>query len=310
MAGFELYHKETTSENIQRLLNGQLDNILEHCEADPEHIHRSVHEIRKSFKRIRAILRLVRDEIGYSSYYRENTFYRDLSRKLSDIRSFNVLIDTTRKLQSELSNTIPEAGIAPLVESLQARRDTFIEMILLEENIMGHISNQLEKGKKRVPDLLIQHDDFRAFRGGLLRIYRQGMRYRDLARMEPSFHNLHDLRKRLKYLWYQMIILQPIFPSMLKAYSETLDIIGDNLGVYHDFAELQQFLELNSGILHDTYQAAMTEGCEFKMASILNRTWSYIDTIYSEEPAKITHRFTHYWQAYKNENSADIKNSI
>ena len=301
MPGFELNHSETTAENIKRLLNGQLDNIMVHCESDQDEVHKSVHEIRKSFKRIRAILRLVRDEIGYSSYYRENVFYRDLSRRLSDIRSYAVLIDTSRILQADLSNTIPQTEIEPLIDLVQVRRDKFLAMLQLDENIMGNISKEIQKARKRIPDLAIPHDDFRAFKGGLLRIYRQGMQYRDLAKMQPSYHNLHDLRKRMKYLWYQMLILQPIFPPMLKAYAETLDGIGENLGIYHDFDELQHFLERHREIINDPVHATLTEGCEIKMASFLKRTWNAIDTIYSEEPADIARRFTNYWKAYKNE---------
>ena len=306
MPGFELDHTESNAENIRRLLNMQLENIQMHCEAQQKSIHRSVHEIRKSFKRIRAVLRLVRDEIGYSSYYRENMFYRDLSRRLSEMRSYNVLIDTAGILQKDLSNTIPVSGIEPLLEFLMDRRDKFIEMILLEENIMGHISRELDKAKRRIPDLSFEHDDFRTFRGGLVRIYKQGMRCRDLAKTSPSFHNLHDLRKRMKYLWYQMIILQPIFPGMLKAYADALDNIGERLGLYHDFAELQIFLLRHRGIIDERYYAAMVEGCDFKMASILHRTWNAIDNIYSESPQEIAGRFSSYWQAYSKGSRAII----
>jgi CHAD domain-containing protein len=179
-------------------------------------------------------------------------------------------------------------------------------MVMLEENILQQMAKELDKAKNRIPDLQIEHDDFRTFRGGFLRIYRQGKRYRDLAKTEPSFHNLHDLRKRMKYLWYQMIILQPIFPGMLKAYADALDKIGDRLGVYHDFAELQIFLSRHGEIIDSRYLAALTDACEFKMASILHRTWGAIDNIYSESPDEIAGRFSNYWQAFRNEYRADI----
>ena len=304
MTGFGLNHNETTDENIKRLLNGQLDMIIGHCECHEADMHRSVHEIRKSCKRIRAILRLVRDEIGYSSYYRENVFCRDLGRKLSDIRSFNVLIETTRILQTDLSNTIPKTEIEPLLEEFLLRRDKLLEMTLLDENLLGNISKQVQEASTRIPDLDISHNDFRAFKGGLLRIYRQGKKYRDLARSHPTNHNFHDLRKRMKYLWYQMLILQPIFPAQLNAYAETLDKISENLGIYHDFAELHCFLERHPGIAKDPIHATLTEGCEFKKASILHRTWNAIETIYSGEPAEMVRRFNNYWNIYKNNSSA------
>jgi hypothetical protein len=232
-------------------------------------------------------------------------FYRDLSRRLSDMRSYSVLIGTAKILKKDLSNTIPGPGIEPLMDFLMVRRDKYIDMLMLEEDIMNHISRELDRARRRIHDLSFKHDDFRTFRGGLLRIYKQGKRYRDLAKTAPSFHNLHDLRKRMKYLWYQMIILRPIFPEMLKAYADTLDNIGESLGIYHDFAELQIFLQNHPGILNDRYNAAMSEGCAFKMASILHRTWNAIDSIYSESPHEIAGRFSLYWQAYSKEFRAE-----
>jgi CHAD domain-containing protein len=301
VSGFKLTPKETTAENFQRILAGELDNIISHCDSNPEKIHKSIHEIRKCIKKIRAILRLVRDEIGYSTYYRENAFYRDMGRSLSQIRSYNVLIETSRILQSDLSSSIPENKIEPLINSIQIRRDKFLEILFLQANFIVDISKQAVEAKKRIADYSVEHDDFRAFKGGLIRIYKQGMRYRDLARVQPSYHNLHDLRKRMKYLWYQMLILQPIFPSMLEAYAETLGSIGENLGIYHDFSELQLYLERNTGIIEDSINDTLAEGCEFKKISILNRTWNSIDAIYSEKPKAIADRFTNYWETYRNE---------
>ena len=47
-----------------------------------EDVHKAIHETRRTIKRIRAILRLIRDETGYNIYYRENRFYRNISRKM------------------------------------------------------------------------------------------------------------------------------------------------------------------------------------------------------------------------------------
>ena len=301
MPGFKLTPKETIAENFQRILAGELDNIVSHCDSDPEKIHKSIHEIRKCIKRTRAILRLVRDEIGYSTYYRENAFYRDIGRSLSQIRSYNILIETSRTLQSDLSSTITENEIEPLINSIQIKRDKYLEILFLQGNFLGDISKLAGEAKKRIVDYTVKHNDFRAFKGGIIRIYKQGMRYRDLARIEPSYHNLHDLRKRIKYLWYQMLILQPIFPSMLDAYTKTLDSIGENLGIYHDFSELQLYLERHTGVIKNLINATLTEACEFKKTTILDQTWNSIDTIYSEKPKAIARRFSKYWKSYRNE---------
>ncbi len=53
-----------------------------------------VHLSRKAAKRTRALLRLVRSELGTETYRNENAVIRDQSRRLSDMRIARVLITT------------------------------------------------------------------------------------------------------------------------------------------------------------------------------------------------------------------------
>lgn len=310
MHEFSLQPNETTSDNIRRLLNDQVEIILGHCRADRDDTHRSIHEIRKSLKRIRAVLRLIRDEIGYSCYYRENAFYRDLSRELSEIRSLNVLIDSTRDLQSDLAATLSGEVFEPLIQSLVEQREHAFEQLVIRKDIMRNITRKLIPARSRIGDLLDLRNDFRAFKGGLRRIYRQGTRFRDLSRLQPSSEHLHNLRKRMKYLWYHMQILQPVFPEMLDTYATLLDGIGENLGRYHDLEELQGFLTRHPDLMNEQISFTLKEGCEFKKSSILNRTWNDIDSIYSENPGSMARRFSNYWNTYRNKYSSDITQSI
>ena len=305
----EVLHTETVAENVNRILKGQINNIIGHCTGEQEDKHKSVHEIRKSIKRIRAVLRLIRDEIGYSTYYRENIFYRDLGRRLSEVRNFNVLIDSTGLLRTDLSNTIPGSEFDPLIASLEEQRNKLLDRLVIQEEIMKAIPKKLDTAKSRIRDFPVLHDDFSAFAGGLIRIYRQGKRYKDISRQHPTSRNLHDLRKRIKYLWYQMLILYPIFPSMLQAYAEILNQIGENLGNHHDFDVLHRFLDQNPGLLEERIHTTLMEACEIKKTSILSHTWNAIDSIYSEKPMDIAGRFTHYWSIYRNETQNNIISS-
>jgi CHAD domain-containing protein len=300
---FRILQTETVEENIHRILKGQILNIIGHCTQEQGDKHRSVHEIRKSFKRIRAVLRLVRDEIGYSTYYRENMFYRDLSRRLSEIRNYSVLIDSVSTLQADLSNTIPARAFAPLIENLSDTRGRMMEKLIIQEDVMKDIKKQLDAANGRIRDFTVVHDDFRAFEKGLIRIYRQGRKHRDLCRQQPTSRNLHDLRKRIKYLWYHMLILQPLNPPMLDAQAETLDRIGENLGVYHDMEVMRQFLDLHTGILEQIIHMTLKDSCEIKKLSIMRRTWNDIETLYREKPKDMAIRFGQYWSIFRNETS-------
>jgi len=225
MKNFRISKRETVRDNIMRILLEQVDYILELCENEQEDMHRSIHEIRKSIKRIRAVLRLIREEIGYSSYYRENVFYRDINRTTSDLRTYYVLAQTLEKFSSDLSKKIPAENMEPLIRSMSDKKEKLLSGIISSKGLLKNLSSEFRKARTRIPDLPIEHNGFEVFRGGVSRMYRQGRDYLITAKKKPDMHLLHDMRKRMKYLWYHMEILKPIYPGTLKAYANSLEHI-------------------------------------------------------------------------------------
>jgi CHAD domain-containing protein len=300
MNGFSISNTESISVNIHRILLEQFHYIIIQSEKDQEEVHKSIHETRKSMKRIRAVLRMIRDEIGYSSYYRENVYYRDLSRNLSEIRNFEVLSGSVRTLQKDLSNTIPPDVFTLLEEELEKQRNLVMGGPARLTQLLKETAEKVELARDRIYDFPIRHNDFRAFEGGLFRIYRQGRKYLQDARKSPSPAQLHDLRKKMKYFWYQIEILQPIFPGPMKAYASTLEKIAEDLGAYHDMQVLQEFIS-ESGIIPDPLvKETLREACLAKKSMLLYQIWPLADVAYSEEPEIIISRLSSYWKVFAN----------
>jgi len=57
--------------------------------------------------------------------------------------------------------------------------------------------------------------------------------------------NLHEWRKKVKYLYYQFQVLEPVLPEELVIYTPKLDDLADYLGEDHDLAELEDSLRGN-----------------------------------------------------------------
>jgi CHAD domain-containing protein len=298
MKGFSITNSESIAGNIHRILLEQLDYIKMQSEREQEDVHKAIHEIRKSIKRIRAVLRMIRDEIGYSSYYRENVFYRDLSRNLSEIRNFEVLSGSIRTLQKDLSNTIPADVFISLEEELGRQQEEVTGGPARLNQLLKKTTGEIDNGRERINDFPIKHDDFGALEGGLFRMYRQGRRYLRDARKNPSPAQLHDLRKRMKYFWYQVDILQPIFPGPMKAYASTLETIGENLGVYHDLQVMQEFLAGSEIIPDARVNEALQEACIARKSMLLQNIWPMAGMAYSEKPRAMVNRLASYWEVY------------
>jgi CHAD domain-containing protein len=298
MNGFSISKRESVKENIDRILYEQIDYILGHCNREQEDIHVSIHEIRKSIKRIRAVLRLIREEIGYSTYYRENVFYRDINRSISELRTYNVLALTLESLKKDISGNFSEEVIDPMIESIREQRESLLAQVMSEDRVLSGLSKKFSKARKRIPGMPIEHDGFEVFAGGIFRMYRQGKEYLLAARKDPDMHHLHDMRKRMKYLWYHIEILRPIYPGLLKAYANSLEKITEKLGVYHDLAVLTEYLQHEDAGLRKNYQETLLDACEFRKSSILPGVMRNAGALFSEEPESLVQRMGEYWKIY------------
>src|SRR5262249_59732979 len=78
---FQLRPGEPLRKTTRRIVRKQIDAALEELTgANKGPRDEAVHEARKSLKRVRAVLRLVRPVIGEKAYRRENTCFRDAAR--------------------------------------------------------------------------------------------------------------------------------------------------------------------------------------------------------------------------------------
>ena len=79
-------------------------------------------------------------------------------------------------------------------------------------------------------------DRFASFEEGLSITYRGGRRGLRAATANTTDEAIHEWRKRVKDLWYQLRLLEQIAPSTLTPLIAQLDDLGESLGVDHDLA--------------------------------------------------------------------------
>src|SRR2546430_2187504 len=95
---FRIEEDEKLPEGIKRLAHEQIDHARSLLTPPVVDRDDAIHNVRKCFKKLRAILRLVRDEIGEEVYEFENRFFRNLGRRLATQRDFMSVIGATEKL--------------------------------------------------------------------------------------------------------------------------------------------------------------------------------------------------------------------
>jgi len=96
---YRFKHSETVPQNVKRIAAEQLDSAIALLKGKRgTNREDAVHEVRKSIKKTRALLRMVRPELG-DFFLNENVRLRDVGHKLSELRDAGALIGTVNNLR-------------------------------------------------------------------------------------------------------------------------------------------------------------------------------------------------------------------
>ncbi|MGI9644145.1 MAG: CHAD domain-containing protein [Ilumatobacteraceae bacterium] len=296
---FQLRPTKRIAREIRRLARERLDIALELLEglehASAEGIEENVHEVRKRCKEARGLARLVRPSIG-KEFDVFNALVRDAATELSSIRDAHAVLatfdhlrampheqdeafDRVRSGQAELARAATEG-----LRSGDARIDRAHR--LLRDARDGVARWKMPKG-------------FAAISGGLTDTYRRGAKSFRRARRHPSDEGIHEWRKSVKQLWYQVRLLEPAAPSVLGPLRNTLDDLSEALGDDHDLAVLIERLDADPARF----------GGEEAIALVRSRTRQQQDelrdgafrtgaTVFAEKPEAFVARIQRYWNVF------------
>ncbi|NBC18969.1 MAG: CHAD domain-containing protein [Bacteroidetes bacterium] len=285
--------ESTVAENVRRIAHEQIDEARTRLTAtdDPDV---AVHDVRKCLKKLRALVRLVRDEVGEDVYKRENACFRDAGRQLSGVRDAYVLVETMEHLLPHAA--APEA-VAPIHDWLTEQYETLAAEHHDEDaQARATVDEALIAARERVDDWPIDTAGFEALRPGLHRVYRRGYARKADAEAHPSAERLHEWRKRVKYLWYHLRLLTPIAPDVLSPLVNDLDQLQEALGNDHDLAVLRKtLLDADNLPGHVAAYEALLLLINERRAALQNEARALGERIYAAPPDPFIERVEGYW---------------
>jgi len=201
----------------------------------------AVHEARKDLKKARSLLRLARPGLPDDVFRRENRALRETGRSLSAARDADVLVTTAADLGERYAGQLPEAQFAALGAGLAAAAAD----ARAGEGDAAAADGvaTLDAVAARVGDWPLERCDHDTLVHGATRAYRRGQTALAAVEKTPSVERLHDLRKRVKDLWYHGRLLEEAWPRVVKAQSKAAHDLADLLGDDHDLAVLAERVE-------------------------------------------------------------------
>jgi CHAD domain-containing protein len=230
-----------------RALAGLLREIVASCRKPIEATDLAdavaVHELRKAFKRWRALLRLLEPVIGEEAE-RLRIEARDLAREVATARDSRAALEALADLD--------EAGEEGA--SLSARSRTTIGDRLAQIGASAEAASLTPELKLRIGEALahaasaierwpVARFDIAEATRQLTATYRRGCDAVPPDWSAANLDDLHRLRRRVVEHRYQMELVESLWPRLIKVWIAEAQRLRDRLGACHDLGLLARLTE-------------------------------------------------------------------
>jgi CHAD domain-containing protein len=235
---YRLKRNRPMQKELRRIVTKELEAAIAELRNDGSATETSVHEARKSIKKIRAAIRLMRDELG-SSYKTDNRLLRDVGRSLSDLRDASVLVSSLDTLGARTQSSQTKACLKKLAAEFRMRQQQTVH----DKHSFATVeaaARQLESFTPRVDAWPWRKKGFAALQGGCKRTLKRTREAFNVVQQDATPQHLHDWRKRVKDHWYVTRLLCGVWPDVTTSFERTLNDLETKLGDHHNLQVLAE----------------------------------------------------------------------
>jgi CHAD domain-containing protein len=256
-----------------------------------------VHETRKTIKRLRALLRLFRSALPRSVYREEDARLRELAHALGGAR------DATA-LRESLELLVSRAGGAPLRDGLPALtgelRGTTAALSAETRTTLDSVQDALAAFSGRARGIQVEGADWTVLAPGFRDTYARGRRAFRRALERTTERRLHRLRSAVKRHQYQLTLLEPLWPELIRASRHEAQRLGELLGDDHDLSLLERrirsLVERPGGL---SLGPALLAEAARAHTELRRDALDLAARVYAEAPRHAAARFGRYFDAWR-----------
>lgn len=299
---YRLRTGESVQDGIRRVLSKQIERSL--GELADTNLNRAdtIHQVRKRCKKIRAALQLVRGALG-NKYSKENAWYRDAARRISDVRDTEAMIETCDALAKHFIDQVDIEIIQPIRSLLETRKNALMDDTDRIDKLLHDFESAMVAGHKRVASLSIEGDGYGAALTGMCEMYSQARTAMDAAYDNPTPETFHEWRKRVKSHGYHMLLLREVWSTVMRTRRDEADKLGELLGDHHNLCVLRAWI-LNT---RDSFANKETlinciKLVDKRTAQVERKSKPLGRRLFAEKPKNLERRFAAYFSIWSEEN--------
>ena len=287
---------ESVPKGVERIVRGEIEGavgLLKSASPDPTKRDEAVHEARKSIKKIRAVLRLLRTELGRTAR-KESQRFADVGRKLSDSRDATALLGVFEQMKG-----LPLKVVKGIREGLIDQKKHLDEDIEAGD-LYTEVATRLEARASKLKGWPISDNGFESLAAGLKRTYREGLKSLNAAEKCASPVAFHEFRKRAKDHLYQLRLLEESWTPEMRSHEARLKELETCLGDDHNLAVLADKLKADAECFGGASAVkAFTQVALHNQNELRRRAIDLGHELYAEKPGVFIQAAREMWGAWQ-----------
>jgi CHAD domain-containing protein len=162
---------------------------------------------------------------------------------------------------------------------------------------MAAAGAELAEGRARIDGLPLNGDGWDLIGPGLHRSYRRGRKRLRAVEERGTVANMHELRKRVKDLTYQLRLIRDADKHLIGQLADHAHDLSDHLGDDHDLALLRDEVQRrDDAFVQPSDQRHLLEEIDQRRGELQFAAISLGQRIYDEKPKKFTNRLAKRFQ--------------
>lgn len=228
----------------------------------------AVHEARQSVKKARAVLHLLKQNLG-RDYRVLDGRLRSLAHRLSSLRDADASPEIMNALRDHYPGIVTRSMSRAVQRGLLARTRGTVARVD-PDRLLPLVAGELERLRTRVQRRIRRVTQAGAMRSGLKRGYRRARKAMACVRTHHEDAQFHAWRRRIKDHWYQMRLLGCL-NTHAQARIRRLKQLATWLGDDHNLVVLRATILEAPARFGDERMTAIVLGCVAKYQTTLRR---------------------------------------
>ena len=256
--------------------------------SEPE----AVHDVRKAFKRWRALLRLLSRPIGEPAR-QMRAEGRKLMRELASARDAQAALDAFEDLRKA---DVPfSAGSIKTIEARLTKRRDEAEAAGFTPALRDQLSRYLDYASLSIGRWPLAAIDFNTVADELAVTYRRARQLIPDNWFEAEAEHLHNLRRRVVEHRHQMELIEPLWPRLARVWAQEAQRLRERLGACQDLAVLSGFTAPHQ--LLAPWRSRLEPLIEARRTAHLTTAARIASRLFAEKPKAFRRRIAALWSA-------------